>query len=239
MEWQETHRTLLAELWRDPGTAAAVQHAAPDLARSLAAPDGWERPRTALALDRYVNRMSTRPTPFGLLAGVAGARVGPGPALRLTAALRARVSPDASWSLPRTPGTPSTPVPDDRTTVVAAGLAHTTGGHLWLEPQGRERPVWLRSSPPVVLLLRAAVRPTRVGALRELLAARYPTADPMTGQRLVAHLLRLGFLRRDTAPAAVPAAVLDLCSRFNESADPAGLADLDAALARYLSLIHI
>ncbi|WP_033822139.1 lantibiotic dehydratase, partial [Kitasatospora sp. MBT63] len=74
-DWPATHRALLADAWRTPLLAAAVEHSAPDLARALTEAGGPDGPRTALALDRCLNRLSTRPTPFGLAAAVAAVPV--------------------------------------------------------------------------------------------------------------------------------------------------------------------
>ncbi|WP_037607082.1 thiopeptide-type bacteriocin biosynthesis protein [Streptacidiphilus rugosus] len=226
--WPATHRALLARRWRSGRTAAAIRQAAPALAQALGAEDALYRPRVALALDRYLNRMGTRPTPFGLLAGVVGARVARGPAPRLDGPLRARVSPDASWSAG------AADVED--VGIVAASLLHVTDGHLWLEPQGSGRPRWLRRSAPVELLLGAvAESPMTAGTLQALLAERYPAAEPASARRLVEQLLRLGVLRRTAGvadparEAGAPKAVLDLCARFNAAPDPAALPELDAA----------
>ena len=64
-------------------------------------PTGKKGRRAALSLLRYFVRMSTRPTPFGLLAGVAPGVIGPAMAVRLgpRAHYRTSTRPDLQWLL--------------------------------------------------------------------------------------------------------------------------------------------
>jgi len=85
-----------------PGVAAAIAVGSPSLfdaleRSGLAADD--ERRRSAKLL-RYLIRMSTRPTPYGLFAGVGIARWGPATSLRIGQARpRTRTRPDMAWLL--------------------------------------------------------------------------------------------------------------------------------------------
>ncbi|MFF4933261.1 lantibiotic dehydratase [Streptomyces griseofuscus] len=74
-------RPWLLETWSIPQVAAAVRYASPDLARNLDGlaarsedPEGLGR--LVLSLLSYVLRLSFRPTPFGLFAGVTEGRFG-------------------------------------------------------------------------------------------------------------------------------------------------------------------
>src|SRR5690349_2702709 len=71
--WLKAYADGVLDLWRRPAVAAAVRTAAPDLADAVDRLDDctvkkWRR--TVMSLGRYLNRMSVRPTPLGLLAGV-------------------------------------------------------------------------------------------------------------------------------------------------------------------------
>jgi thiopeptide-type bacteriocin biosynthesis protein len=90
------------DAWAGGRVRAALGVASPDFVRALRRPNPSERERAKLRskLVRYVVRMSTRPTPFGLFAGVATADW----ATTTTIALapdppRARTRPDAGWLL--------------------------------------------------------------------------------------------------------------------------------------------
>ncbi len=81
---------------------AALAVASPDLLAALDRRRGGEpgAARTAGALLRYLIRMSTRPTPFGLFAGVGLAALAERTELRLAnVAPRARMRPDMAWLL--------------------------------------------------------------------------------------------------------------------------------------------
>jgi hypothetical protein len=78
----EELRTWLVKAWADPVLREAVACASPSLALRadrIAADPGVPARRVlsaATALARYQLRAAGRPTPFGLFAGVAGARFG-------------------------------------------------------------------------------------------------------------------------------------------------------------------
>lgn len=224
-DWPETHRAFLAAAWRLPYTAAAIRHAAPDLADAVESSGELALTRTALALDRYVNRMSTRPTPFGLTAAVAGVPFGEGRALRLTGPPLPLLRPDASWR-----AEPDADLPlEDGTVLVAAALAHTMAGQLWLEPAGREPARWLRATKPAAALLEAAARPVDVASLIGTLTWRFRAKDPAPARALVERLVRLGFLRG--LPAAAPAVTV-LTGEPDYDALPAALGGWSAGGGR-------
>jgi lantibiotic biosynthesis protein len=73
--------SALPSLAADPIVARALSHASPSLARAIERrPDD---PKTTRALLRYLGRMASRSTPFGLLAGISIGRVGGRSALQL------------------------------------------------------------------------------------------------------------------------------------------------------------
>jgi hypothetical protein len=98
-----TWRGWLDQAWRVPELASAVDAASPDLARQVAriraagdVPDAAVR-RATLAVLRYLLRGSSRATPFGLLAGIAPARIGPRAAIRAGTGHSAIARADATW----------------------------------------------------------------------------------------------------------------------------------------------
>ncbi|MEV4612764.1 thiopeptide-type bacteriocin biosynthesis protein [Kitasatospora sp. NPDC049258] len=208
--WPATHRALLAELWRRPLPAAAVEYAAPDLARALAARGAPADHRTALALDRCLNRLSTRPTPFGLAAAVATATFERHARLHLAGQPRPVARPAAA---------PARADLADPAAVVVSDLVHTLDGHPWREPAGRGAAHWLRGSAPVLAVLRAAARPVPPADLLAELDQRYP-GDPEAVRRLVRELRRLGYLRPAGPPDPAPAPLRELCAALNTPAGP-------------------
>jgi thiopeptide-type bacteriocin biosynthesis protein len=86
----------------DPRVRAALAVGSPSLYESLrrAELSGKHDPDSAGKLLRYLIRMSTRPTPYGLFAGVALGRWGPETDLALAGARpRTRTRPDMAWLL--------------------------------------------------------------------------------------------------------------------------------------------
>src|ERR1700758_4114978 len=91
-----------AGLPADPRIRAALAVGSPSLYEALNRADrsGKHDPDTAAKLLRYLIRMSTRPTPYGLFAGVALARWGPRTDLALAPGRpRTRTRPDMAWLL--------------------------------------------------------------------------------------------------------------------------------------------
>jgi class I lanthipeptide synthase len=106
--WQEPwagtsiNETLPYLLAGDPAIAAAVAVGSPSLFDALqrSGLSGEGGARRAAKLLRYLIRMSTRPTPYGLFAGVGIARWGPETTLSLGPARpRTRTRPDMAWLL--------------------------------------------------------------------------------------------------------------------------------------------
>jgi len=84
-------------LLADPAVRAALRIASPSLSQALHQPDA----RARRSLRRYLNRLSTRPTPYGLFAGVALGHWGPTSDLALAPGRRTRTRPDMGWLLER------------------------------------------------------------------------------------------------------------------------------------------
>lgn len=101
----EELRKWLVKAWEDPVLRGAVACASPSLALRadrIAAGRGVPARQVrsaAVALARYQLRAAGRPTPFGLFAGVAGARFGGSALARFGEAHRAAARCDAAWLL--------------------------------------------------------------------------------------------------------------------------------------------
>ncbi|MGH4031376.1 lantibiotic dehydratase [Actinomycetota bacterium Odt1-20B] len=144
--WQDDYADRLLKLWGAPGVADAVRVATPDLADAVDRFDGLtgkDRRRAVRSLGRYLNRMSFRATPLGLVAGVATGVFGDGQRMRLgpSAIGRARARADSGWvmhlvkrlasgDLRHAPGHPRTRPGQLR--IRSNDLLHTARGRVWL-----------------------------------------------------------------------------------------------------------
>lgn len=84
-------------LLADPAVRTALRIASPSLSEALHQPDA----RARRSLRRYLNRLCTRPTPYGLFAGVALGCWGTTSDLALAPGRRTRTRPDMGWLLER------------------------------------------------------------------------------------------------------------------------------------------
>lgn len=84
-------------LLADPAVRTALRIGSPSLFEALGSPDS----RARRSLRRYLNRLCTRPTPYGLFAGVALGHWGPTSDLALAPGRRTRTRPDMGWLLER------------------------------------------------------------------------------------------------------------------------------------------
>ncbi|QFG27150.1 lantibiotic dehydratase [Actinomadura sp. WMMB 499] len=93
----------LRQVWTNETVVDALEHASPSLARQVRAvcdapaPAPRETRRAVLSVVRYLQRMTGRATPFGLLAGVAPASFGAEPLFRWGPRHRAATRAGAGW----------------------------------------------------------------------------------------------------------------------------------------------
>ncbi|MGW6530847.1 lantibiotic dehydratase [Streptomyces venezuelae] len=216
----DTLRVQLAELVSDPLFREALEVSSPSLARTLDAvladaPVAASDLRKAhRAVTRYLLRAASRPTPFGLLAGVLwgsfgaatkGELTGAGhKAARLDAGLLARLI--AEWE--------RDPAVHRGLSVVANGLCFVRGGRLVLPfapagpgqdaatPAGENRPKsrTLRHTPVVRAVLEAAARPIRCETLVQEVEARFTEAPEAAVAGLVAQLIGAEVLLTELRP---------------------------------------
>ena len=193
--------------WQVCEFADAVETASPDLARQVSricsegnVPDAAVR-RAVLSVLRYLLRGTSRATPFGLLAGVAPARLGPRTVFRAGSGHRAVAKPDSTWLTGVTESLEADDGLRPLLTVVAGDLVTERDGYLVIahqpggSPGGAPQCVRVRATRPVRTALEAARSPVRVAVLAAKLAAVFPATASEQVDGLVAQLIRLGFLR--------------------------------------------
>ncbi|MFI6845071.1 lantibiotic dehydratase [Kitasatospora sp. NBC_00085] len=208
-------RAYVSGIVADPRVRGAVAAASASLAaaadRTAAGQDIDEARlrRVAGSLSRYLIRMSTRPTPFGLMAGVALARFDDEPTAHLGRRHRKAVRPDTAWLVPVLARWERRPDVWRHLRLTVNDLCFVRGDRLVLpyvpDVTGARAPtegvteLTLRHTPAVAAALRHAEHPVPGSALAAHLADAFPQAprsavDGLIGQ-LVAHDILLTDLR--------------------------------------------
>jgi hypothetical protein len=196
-------RMWLVEAWTDPVLREAVACASPSLALRadrIAASRGVPARQVlsaAVALARYQLRAAGRPTPFGLFAGVAGARFGDSALARFGGGHRAAARCDAAWLLSVIERCEACAPLAGRLTVVFSSLAVLHAGK-WEVPAGPDRQT-IRDSPAVRVVRDASQAPVQVSVLADRLSSAFPGSGDK-GARMLAELVRLGFLITSLRP---------------------------------------
>src|SRR6266571_6383368 len=190
-----------------PRLALAV--ASPPLVAALdrALPGSRAARRAGGTLLRYLIRMSSRPTPFGLFAGVALARWGDRTDLALAdEPPRTRTRPDMAWLMRLVLAAEARPAVRRQLRMVANPAATLHGGRVWLAeraPTGGEAPepaVSLRATGAVRCALAAARQPVAWTELAAALLASTPGATPGRVERLLTDLWAQTVLLTDLRP---------------------------------------
>lgn len=164
----------------------------------------------ALSAARYLARISCRPTPFGLLAGVAPARFGAITKVRFGAGHRKRVWPDTGWLIRLVRGWETDDAVVPRLRLVVNDLCFVRGDRLVLPylpapddelaPDGRERTV--RNTAAVRAVVVAARTPIGHSDLVDRLVHGFPQASRAVADRMVRQLIEQDFLLTDLRPPA-------------------------------------
>lgn len=235
----------LRTVWAVDAAAEAVEHASPVLARRLDAVVAGERldakhsQRLVLTMMRYLQRLTTRSTPFGLFAGVTAASFGSRLELSWRDEHRAVARADGSWLAGVIARLEAEPQLLDRLTVVLNDLCFVRGGRLVVPYQHRpgeahERAgseVSIRRTAAVQLIEQAARSPMTGRDLAGKLLAEFPAADPVRTGRLVADLVHQGVLISCLrAPSTVTDAFGHLMGQLG-AVDAASLPQLSGLLA--------
>ncbi len=221
----------------DPLVRTAVAVASPDLLDRIEHPSPGRAERAASAVLRYRIRMSTRPTPFGMFAGVGLATWGNRTSMHLRAEdLRTRTRPDMAWLLALVAEAEARPAVRRELRVLTNPMAWECGGRFLLAERaavdggGETRSVDVRATGTVRRALALARRPV---AWRDLTAALVVAtgADEERVERLLAQLWQQTFLLTDLRPPLThrsPARYVEQC-----------LAAIDAASADHRALASL
>jgi thiopeptide-type bacteriocin biosynthesis protein len=244
-------RGYLDGLFADPAFREAVEVSSASLAAAVERLESG-RPvelarleRTAFAATRYRLRMSSRPTPFGLLAGVAAVGFGDdGDAVvRIGAAHEKFAQVDAGWLSSLVADWLRRPEVRRALRVTANELCTVRGDRLVLTyPRGRERDgagqaareVSVRHTAAVRAALAAAGRPVGYPALAATLAEEFPAVDPARIEALLGDLVEKEFLLTDLPPdPSRPDPLGHLRARLPDPADRALVERAGAVVTAY------
>jgi thiopeptide-type bacteriocin biosynthesis protein len=199
-------------------------------------------------LRRYQIRMSTRPTPYGLFAGVALTSWGESTDLRIRATLaRTRTRPDMAWLMNLVMSAEADPAIRRHLSFVANPLAVVEAGRLFLSerapsrPESPSIPVSVRATSVVKRALALARSPIRYEDLVTRLCEATPSATVERVEKLLSELWEQTVLLTDLRPpmtSSSPARyVAERMAHIPEAADAmAKLNTLVTALSTWDSL---
>ena len=205
----------------------ALAVGAPNLARAMER-DGLSDRRVVARLLRYLRRMATRPTPFGLFAGVGVAHWGSQTTLML-APLRGHTRPSMELLTALAANLANEPNVVCQTSVVANPANIMRAGRVFIwGRQGDERGEHsIRYTPPVALVLEAASARISFFDLKALLESKFRAA-PEKAERLLLTLIRMNLLLTDLKPPqTVPDQAQYLLSKLSQ---------LEGSLPQYVLL---
>lgn len=237
--------------WRIPEIADAVRHATPVLGRELdaLAPDTGIEPATArkmmLSLAGYCLRATSRPTPFGLFAGVVEARFSSRAVVRWGESHRAVARADGGWLAQIIAQLENfTPV-RERLSVLINNIAVLHGERLVIPWQQRKlkagttavREVSVRYTPQVRAVLELTNTPIAYGNLADELATLFPALGAAQIRQVLDVLLSRRILISSlNPPATEPDALGHLIRELAQTG--ADLVPEAAGLAESLREIH-
>ncbi|MGH3938124.1 MAG: lantibiotic dehydratase family protein [Pseudonocardiaceae bacterium] len=211
----------LRRVWAIPRVADALGHASPQLDRQIHALCATDAPavrqtrRAVVSVARYLRRMTGRPTPSGLLAGVAPGTFGDQPHLRWGAGHRAVARADAAWVADVIRQVEGCPEALERLAVVVNSTVMVRRDRLIVphQPHAGERgtsavEVSLRHTDAVRAAVEAARKPVRLGEMVEELVATLPSATPVKATTMLTELVaRRALITSLHAPSTEPDAL--------------------------------
>ncbi|TQK44779.1 thiopeptide-type bacteriocin biosynthesis protein [Streptomyces sp. SLBN-118] len=231
-------RAWLQQAWQTADFATAVTSASPDLTRRVnqicagqSLPDPDVR-RTVLSVLRYLLRARTRATPFGLFAGVAAARIGAAPALRVGTGHQAAARPDAAWTTALIDRFEEHSGLRPHLMLLTSNLTVEYDGYVVIEhrPRGARdggpEHVQIRMTVPVREALDSARTPILWSDLTAKLSASFPTAPLAAIEKLLASLVRQRFLITSLRPAMTVTDPLAALLKHAQHLAPAESAEL-------------
>ncbi|UYB38564.1 lantibiotic dehydratase [Streptomyces sp. Je 1-4] len=213
-------RRQIAELAADPRLMEAVSLASASLAAEADRVVAGERlrlkslRRIAMSLTKYRSRMSHRPTPFGLFAGVGLAGFGPAPAREPVGGRRSVTRPDAAWLDGVLETLREVPAVLERSRLTANNLHTVRNGRLVLVDHHdrtgeRQLAGSVRDTRVVRHLLAAAACATPFPRLVEEGKRQFPQAPEGAVESSIVQLVRGHFLLTDLTPPPDCTAPLD------------------------------
>lgn len=192
----------LRRVWAIGSVSDAIGHASPGLAeqiRNLCAadvPGERETRRVVLSVARYLARMTGRPTPNGLLAGVAPATFGPRARVWWGGEHRAVARADAGWLAEMISQLEDDPAVLQCLLVVSNATLMVRGERLVVpyQPEVGERgtgavEVSVRHTAPVRAAVDTARAPIRVADLSAKVRAEFPDAAPARVRAMLTELV--------------------------------------------------
>jgi thiopeptide-type bacteriocin biosynthesis protein len=187
----------------DPFVRSAILTTSSSLHRRLAqvAAQGKPDRRLTEKLRRFVIRMSTRPTPFGLLAGIGVTSWGRETDVTLAGANRTRTRIEMDWI---TDFVRSLEGISD----IAQAIRWTSNSAIWRHggraslsaPSAASRGASIACTTPVRLILEQTRGPTLYSEIRDLVVAKISTATPSKFDRCFDEMRRLGFVYSELLP---------------------------------------
>ncbi|GIF64115.1 lantibiotic dehydratase [Asanoa ishikariensis] len=196
-------RRYVRDLVGRPELLDAVRLASPSLSEAAERSDsasGSRLVRLATGLTGYALRMSHRPTPSGLFAGIAIGTIGDSARVRVGVRHHHHARPDASWLLSVAARLEREPDLLARARLVADATVHERGDHLVLPRRGVETVV--QATEPIRTLLRTASAPIGFARLLEEAANALPDSPTRFLPELIGRLVTLGFLHSDLTPTS-------------------------------------
>ncbi|MFJ1735499.1 lantibiotic dehydratase [Streptomyces sp. NPDC088254] len=205
-------RAWLQRTWQTVDFATAVETASPDLTNRVdqicaGQPfSGTMARRTVLSVMRYLLRARTRATPFGLFAGIAAARIGAAPTLRVGTEHQVSTRPDAAQAAALIDRFELHSGVRPHLMLLTSSLVVARDGYVVIEhrPRGRDGArdhVQIRMTEPVCTALNEARTPISWSHLTAKLSACFPTASHTMIEKLLAGLVRQRFLITSLRPA--------------------------------------
>jgi thiopeptide-type bacteriocin biosynthesis protein len=212
----EDRRARMLDLLKRPLVRDAIDHSAPGLVDLFELPADADATPKRLAkglkhersVRRYLTRMSSRPTPYGMMAGVSFHEFAAGPLPALTAAAPTiLLRPDMAWVFALIEALESNPAALERTTMRWNALAYPSGDRIVLPDSNvhgsaDHTSVRVRATPPARNVMEQAARgAVKLSSLHVELRAAYGNGrNEAKIAKFVDELVRLRYLVADTRP---------------------------------------
>ncbi|MFB4193388.1 lantibiotic dehydratase [Streptomyces carpaticus] len=203
----ERWRGWLQQVWANEQVAQAVEVASPSLSRRInQTVEGPQRSsprqirRAMVSMTRYLLRMTSRATPFGLFAGVAPVRFGDRLTVRWSEDHRAVAGADAEWLDDAISRLESHPELLGRLPVMANNLHTVRDGRLHVPSQHERTEVSLRLTPALHYALCATSAPIPFSDVAAQLATKFPGTPPPVINGMLTELVTSGVLLTSLRP---------------------------------------